>query len=61
MKLYKYIVLILKSISIIVLASVAQAVKYKNSATVFMYHKFGFLYPSVSVTIEQFESHIMNL
>ena len=61
MKLYKYIVLsILKSISIIfVLASVAQAANIKNSATVFMYHKFGVSkYPSTSVTIEQFESHI---
>ncbi len=58
---YKYILLIiLKSISLIFLTlSSIQAANIKNSATVFMYHKFGVSkYPSTSVTIEQFESHL---
>ena len=34
----------------------------KNSAVVFMYHKFGISkYPSTNVTIEQFDSHINEL
>ncbi len=64
MKFYRYIfLLILKSISIIfVLISIAEAANIKNSATVFMYHKFGVSkYPSTSVTISQFESHINEL
>ncbi len=61
MYLYKYIFLvILKSITLSFLfISIAQASNIKNSATVFMYHKFGVSkYPSTSVTIEQLESHI---
>ena len=61
MKLTKYIyLLILKSISFTFLfISVLEASNIKNSATVFMYHKFGVSkYPSTSVTIEQLESHI---
>ena len=61
MRLYKYIYLItLKSISFIFLSiTFVQASNIKNSATVFMYHKFGVSkYPSTSVTIDQFESHI---
>ena len=61
MYLYKYIFLvILKSITLSFLfISISQASNIKNSATVFMYHKFGVSkYPSTSVTIEQLESHI---
>ena len=61
MNLYKYIFLqILKSISmILLLVSFAEAKNVKNSATVFMYHKFGVSkYPSTSVTIEQINDHI---
>ena len=61
MKLYKYIFLLfLKSISFIFLfISLSQASNVKNSATVFMYHKFGVSkYPSTSVTINQLEEHI---
>ncbi len=61
MKLYKYIFLLfLKSISFIFLfISLSQASNVKNSATVFMYHKFGVSkYPSTSVTINQLEDHI---
>ena len=61
MKLFKYIFLLfLKSISFIFLfISLSQASNVKNSATVFMYHKFGVSkYPSTSVTINQLEEHI---
>ncbi len=64
MKLYKYIfLLILKSFSLIILFfSFANAANIKNSATVFMYHKFGVSkYPSTSVTIDQLESHVEEL
>ena len=64
MKLYKYIFLqILKSFSLIFLfITFAEATNVKNSATVFMYHKFGVSkYPSTSVTIEQLQSHINEL
>ena len=64
MKLYKYIFLLfLKSISFIFLfISLSQASNVKNSATVFMYHKFGVSkYPSTSVTINQLEDHIKEL
>ena len=61
MKLTKYLfLLILKSISLSFLyISILQGSNIKNSATVFMYHKFGVSkYPSTSVTIDQLESHI---
>ncbi len=64
MNLHKYIFLqILKTISLFfLLISVAQASNIKNSATVFMYHKFGVSkYPSTSVTIDQLDSHIAEL
>ncbi len=61
MKLTKYILLItLKTISLLFfLISISQASNIKNSATVFMYHKFGVSkYPSTSVTLDQLKSHI---
>ena len=64
MKLYTYILLLfLKSFSLIFLfLSFANAANIKNSATVFMYHKFGVSkYPSTSVTIDQLESHVNEL
>ncbi len=64
MKLHNYILLLfLKSISLIfLLVSSAFANEVKNSATVFMYHKFGVSkYPSTSVTIDQLNSHIEEL
>ncbi len=40
--------------------SYSYASNIKNSAVVFMYHKFGISkYPSTSVTIEQFDNHLM--
>ena len=42
--------------------SILFAANIKNSATVFMYHKFGVdKYPSTSVTIKQLEDHINEL
>ena len=64
MKIYNYILLLfLKSISFTFLAvSGTYANEVKNSATVFMYHKFGVSkYPSTSVTIDQLSSHIEEL
>ena len=64
MTILKYIFLqILKSIFVIFLfLTFVEAANVKNSATVFMYHKFGVSkYPSTSVTLEQFESHILEL
>ena len=64
MNFYKYIFLvIIKSISLFfLLINIANASNIKNSATVFMYHKFGVSkYPSTSVTLDQIESHINEL
>ncbi len=61
MQLSKYIFLtILKSISLsFLIMSLCHASNIKNSATVFMYHKFGVSkYPSTSVTVDQIKSHI---
>ena len=64
MNLYKYIFLItLKSVSFVFLfINLICASEIKNSATIFMYHKFGVSkYPSTSVTIDQLENHISEL
>ncbi len=64
MILYKYIFLqFLKSIFVVLMfISIADAANIKNSATIFMYHKFGVSkYPSTSVTLEQLESHVAEL
>mgnify|MGYP001173432431 CR=1 FL=1 len=64
MNISKYIFFTaLKSISFIFLfISISYASNIKNSATVFMYHKFGVAkYPSTSVTIDQLQSHINEL
>ena len=64
MKLHNYILLLfLKSISLtFLLVSGSFANEVKDSATVFMYHKFGVSkYPSTSVTIDQLNSHIEEL
>ena len=64
MSLYKYIFLItLKSVSFVFLfINILSASEIKNSATIFMYHKFGVSkYPSTSVTIDQLENHISEL
>ncbi len=64
MLLTKYIFLqILKSVFIsFLLVSSALSNNVKNSATIFMYHKFGVSkYPSTSVTIEQLNDHVKEL
>ena len=39
--------------------SSSYASNIKNSAVIFMYHKFGISkYPSTSVTIDQFDEHL---
>lgn len=54
---------ILKIIFILILClnlSTSYASNIKNSAVVFMYHKFGVeKYPTTSVTMDQFKSHII--
>ena len=56
---------ILKIIFLFILClniSVSYASNIKNSAVIFMYHKFGVdKYPSTSVTIDQFDAHIDEL
>ena len=50
--------LIFFTISILISSSL-QATNIKNSAVVFMYHKFNVSkYPSTNITLEQFESHL---
>ena len=54
---------ILKIIIIFILSlniSISYASNIKNSAVIFMYHKFGVeKYPSTSVTMDQFNAHII--
>jgi poly-beta-1,6-N-acetyl-D-glucosamine N-deacetylase len=56
---------ILKIIFIFIIClniSVSYASNIKNSAVIFMYHKFGVeKYPSTSVTMDQFDSHLTEL
>ena len=58
-----FLSIIIKSIIIFFLCfSIAYSSGIKNSATVFMYHKFGISkYPSTSVTVDQLDSHIEEL
>ena len=43
----------------IIISSAVQANNIKNSAVVFMYHKFGVSkYPSTNITLDQFEKHL---
>ena len=60
MYLYKNIpIIILKIIFFIFFITSLHSTEIKNSATVFMYHKFGVeKYPSTSVTIAQLENHV---
>ena len=60
MYLYKkFLIIVIKTIFLNILATSIYSAEIKNSATVFMYHKFGVdKYPSTSVTISQLESHI---
>ena len=57
--------IILKIIFIFILClniSSSYASNIKNSAVIFMYHKFGIeKYPTTSVTMEQFDAHIIEL
>ena len=47
---------------ITIIVSDAKANNVKNSAVIFMYHKFGVSkYPTTSVTLEQFNNHVDEL
>ena len=64
MKLSKYILLLITKVIFFnfIMISLAYSSNIKNSATVFMYHKFGVSkYPSTSVTIEQLKDHIAEI
>ena len=60
MYLYKiFLTIVIKTIFLNILATSLYSAEIKNSATVFMYHKFGVdKYPSTSVTISQLENHV---
>ena len=64
MSFVKYIFFLILSTTffLFLFISILFAANIKNSATVFMYHKFGVdKYPSTSVTIKQLEDHINEL
>ena len=64
MSLAKYIFFLILNTTffLFLFISILFAANIKNSATVFMYHKFGVdKYPSTSVTIKQLEDHINEL
>ena len=64
MSFVKYIFFLILSTTffLFLFISILFATNIKNSATVFMYHKFGVdKYPSTSVTIKQLEDHINEL
>ena len=57
--LYK---LIIFTLFYIFINNTVQASNIKNSAVVFMYHKFGMSkYPSTNIAIDQFEDHLLEL
>ena len=59
---YKKICLLLSILFILILNNTAVANNIKNSAVVFMYHKFDVSkYPSTNIKAEQFEAHLNEL
>ena len=45
----------------IIISSSVQANNIKNSAVIFMYHKFDISkYPSTNITLDQFKKHLEN-
>ena len=59
MSLKKVYLIILNFICLFLFINTAVANNIKNSAVVFMYHKFDVpKYPSTNITLEQFESHL---
>jgi len=59
MKLTKFFWLIVNSFFLIVFIDTAYASNIKNSAVVFMYHKFDVpKYPTTNITLKQFVSHL---
>jgi len=59
MTLKKFCWLLINTFFLFVFINTAVANNIKNSAVVFMYHKFGVSkYPSTNITLEQFEAHL---
>jgi len=59
MRLSKFYLLVINIFFLFVFINTAIANNIKNSAVVFMYHKFDIAkYPSTNVTLEQFNSHL---
>ena len=59
MNLKKVYCLLVNVLFLILLTNTSVANNIKNSAVVFMYHKFDtFKYPSTNITLEQFEKHL---
>ena len=54
-----YFIFVFLSSTSILLSTSIQASNIKNSAVIFMYHKFGIeKYPSTNISLEQFKSHL---
>jgi peptidoglycan/xylan/chitin deacetylase (PgdA/CDA1 family) len=59
MNIKKFIYLITIFLCLIVFNNTVYSANVKNSAVIFMYHKFNVpQYPSTNITVEQFESHL---
>ena len=59
LKLLKYTTIIFFIIFFLILSSKAYTNNIKNSAVIYMYHRFGeSAYPSTNITLEQFEEHL---
>mgnify|MGYP001266910578 CR=1 FL=1 len=62
MNLKKVYLIILNFFCLFLFINTAVANNIKNSAVVFMYHKFDVpKYPSTNITLEQFESHLKEI
>ena len=62
MSLQKFYLIAIYLICFFLFINTAVANNIKNSAVVFMYHKFGVSqYPSTNITLKQFESHLKEL
>ena len=59
MNIKKFIYLITIFLCLIVFNNTVYSANVKNSAVIFMYHKFNVpQYPSTNITVKQFESHL---
>ena len=59
LKLFNYSIIIFFILFFLILSSKAYTNNIKNSAVIFMYHRFGeSAYPSTNITLQQFEEHL---